>query len=197
MLHLGCVDEHLTVARYGTGGLLHQELANACESVVGVDISEAGLREIEQLVPGRYIHGDVEELEQLDLPQDIDLVVAAEVIEHLGAPARFLAGLRGYLAATGATAVITTPNAYSWRSFSAVALRRAEPVHADHRHLYSVATLGRSLAEAGLEVVELRVHNWACTATPAGRVASVVDKVVLRWEPRLAVGLVVEVEPSS
>lgn len=195
VLHLGCVDEHVTAARHGTGDLLHQELSAVATELVGVDLSRDGLDEIARLVPGRYLHGDVEHLELIDLPQEVDLVVAAELIEHLGAPSLFLEGLRTYLERTGATAVITTPNAYSWRHFLAVALRRPEPVHEDHRVLYSLTTLSRSLTAAGLGVERVLVHTWTGSTTTRGRAAALVDRAILRWQPLLAVGLLVEVAP--
>ena len=196
VLHLGCVDEHVTALRHGTGDLLHQELAAVATQLVGVDISSAGLREIEALVPGSYLHGDVERLDELDLPDEVDLVIAAELIEHLGAPALFLDGLCRYLRRTGATAVITTPNAYSWRHVATVAARRPEDVHEDHRLLYSLATLERSLRAAGLELRRVMVHSWRSSPSLRGRVASLIDRAILRWQPLLAVGLVVEVGPA-
>lgn len=196
VLHLGCVDEHFTEERARTGDLLHEELAKVATELTGVDISLDGLREIERLVPGRYIHGDVEHLDDLDLPE-VDLVIAAELIEHLGAPSHFLEGLRRYLDKVGAPAVITTPNAYSWRHFAFVAARRPEQVHEDHRLLYSLATLERSLAAADLEIHRLMVHTWRDSATLRGKAVGLVDRALLRWQPLLAVGLVAEVAPRG
>lgn len=196
VLHLGCVDEHETSARHGTGGLLHEQLDAVASELVGVDLSVDGLREIAGLVPGHYIHGDVEQLDSLDLPE-CDLVIAAEIIEHLGAPSLFLQGLHRYLVRTGATAVLTTPNAYSWRTLVAVALRRPDPVHPDHRLLFSLATLSRVLSDADLRVTRVAVHNWTHPTTWKGRVASAIDRAVLGWSPLLAVGLIVEVRATS
>lgn len=195
VVHLGCVDEHVTQQRHGTGDLLHQELAAVAADLVGVDLSRAGLEEIERLVPGRYLHGDVEHLDDLDLPEDTDLVVAAELIEHLGAPSHFLEGLHRYLVRTEATAIITTPNAYSWRHFATVAARRPEAVHEDHRLLYSLVTLERSLTAADLAIVRVMVHTWRDSRSLKGRLAAIVDRAILWWQPLLAVGLVIEVAP--
>jgi 2-polyprenyl-3-methyl-5-hydroxy-6-metoxy-1,4-benzoquinol methylase len=189
VLHLGCVDEHLTAARAGTGDLLHEELAKTARELTGVDISEDGIREISQLVPGSYVVGDVEELDSLDLPV-ADVVIAAELIEHLGSPARFLQGLRRYLAAHAATAIITTPNAYSWRAFASVAARRREVVHEDHRLVYSRATLVRTLEAEGLAVDRLLVHTWLVRGEATSRLAQGADRLLLRWNPELAVGLI-------
>lgn len=193
VLHLGCVDEHLTAARVGTGALLHEELAKVSRSLIGVDISAPGLATLERLVPGTYLLGDIEDLDRLDLP-DVDVVIASEVIEHLGSPGRFLCGLHDYLKDSSATALITTPNAFGWRAMSSFAFARRETVHPDHRLLYSPATLARAIELAGLELVDLFVHTWR--ADRQGVRKSLIDagdRALLRWNPWLGIGLVAEV----
>lgn len=196
VLHLGCVDDHLLEQRFGTERLLHAALAESGSEVTGVDISENGLEQIAAVVPGAYLHGDVEELSCLDLP-DFDVVVAGEIIEHLGRPGQFLEELRTVLERADASAIITTPNAYSWMGFSRFALRRREPTHPDHVALYSPVTLERALDQAGLEIVNFWAHRWTEGSKLRHRLRNIVDNTVLKWSPWLAVGLVVEVKPRS
>jgi predicted TPR repeat methyltransferase len=196
VVHLGCADERLTSARAGTGNLLHEELARVASSLIGVDLSEDALSELERLVPGRYLVGDVERLSELDLPSECDVVLAPELIEHLGRPADFLVGMRSYLARSGARGVITTPNAYSWTHFVRFAGGRREWVHPDHRALYSPATLRKTLEAAGLRVVDVGVHRWDRRARGRDMALEVLDRALLRWNPWLGVGLVVEVAPA-
>jgi 2-polyprenyl-3-methyl-5-hydroxy-6-metoxy-1,4-benzoquinol methylase len=195
VVHLGCVDEGLTSDREGTGDLLHQELAATARSLVGVDISPDGLDVLRALVPGDYIEGDVLRLTELDLPESCDLVIAAELIEHLRAPSVFLEQLRTYLESTGATALLTTPNSYSWIHWWRFALTRAEDVHPDHLLLYSPTTLKTAIERAGLEIRNMWMHRWSRRGI--GRIAARgADAVVLRWNPHLAVGFVIEVVPA-
>lgn len=194
VVHLGCVDEGLTEQRAGTGNLLHQELAQVAKMLVGVDLSEVGIEALRAFVPGDYIVGDVEEMGSLPLPDRADLVIAAELIEHLGSPARFLTGLREYLVTSGATAIVTTPNAYSWEYETKFALGRREWVHPDHLCLFSPITLLHSLKEAGLRPIAFFAHSWQGEGSA---VRSIVDRVLLRWNPLLAPGLVVEVQPEQ
>jgi predicted TPR repeat methyltransferase len=193
VLHLGCVDDQLTVQRLASGRLLHKLLADRADTIIGVDISERGLEILADAIPGPYIVGDVERLDDLDLP-DVDLVIAAEIIEHLGSPAAFLEGLGRYLARTGATAIITTPSAFSWRTLAAFVFSRRELVHPDHRLVYTPTTLRRTIELAGLETTSMSAHVWR-DARPGlrQRAIDLVDRVVLRWNPWLAVGLIAEV----
>lgn len=197
VLHLGCADEGLTATRAGTGLLLHQELARCAKRLIGVDISAESLQMLGEIVPGEYVTGDIEEMDGLDLPP-VDLVIASEVIEHLGSPGRFLAGLQRYLDRTGASAIITTPSAYSWRALATLLLRRRDRVHPDHLVVFTPVTLVKSLERAGLTVSSFKVHVGSERPRSAvGRVAVLLDKLILRINPFLGVGLVVEVTPSG
>jgi len=159
VLHLGCVDEGLTAERSGTGALLHEELNLVASDLVGVDLSSAGLKELGAIVPGSYVHGDVEHLGLLQLPA-CDLVIAAELIEHLGSPHLFYAELRRYLVWSGASAVLTTPNAHGWVGQLRFAVTRRELVHPDHVLVYTPTTLDRSLRASGLLPTGWWSHAW-------------------------------------
>lgn len=197
VLHLGCVDDGLTDVRAGTGLLLHEELARTSLELTGVDISEAGIARLQQIVPGRYVVGDVEHFEDLDLP-DVDLVIAAEVIEHLASPGLFLHGLHVYLETSGATAVITTPSAYSWRGLVTLVFNRRDRVHPDHLLMYSPVTFVKALERAGLEVTSFRIHAGSeRQRSLPGRIAMLLDRLALRINPFLGIGMVVEVAPSQ
>ena len=194
--HLGCVDEPLTNERIGTGELLHEELDRTAGALVGVDISADGIERLRAVVPGSYVCGNIEELDVLPI-SDIDLVLAAEVIEHLPSPGRFLSSLATVLAREGARGIITTPNAYSWRMGAQMYLRRREVVHPDHLLAYTPATLLRALDVAGLQLERLRVHSWSPGRGARKKVVTAIDRAALAWNPYLAVGLIVEVSPAG
>jgi SAM-dependent methyltransferase len=96
-----------------------------------------------------------------------DLVVAAEVIEHLhSAPAGVLAHLATWLRPGGAL-IVQTPNAVALHKRARMAAGRnpIEPIRADranpgHFHEYTVGELRAAAAEAGLEPVGVRVENY-------------------------------------
>lgn len=189
VLHLGCVDERQTEERAGTGELLHEELAKVASDLTGVDVSP-DLAMLEQLVPGRYVRGSVEALDELDLP-DCDVVFMPELIEHLGNPALALESLRRYLSRTGATAFITTPNAYSWAHITRFAFARSEWIHPDHRMLFSPTTLLTAIDSAGLSALKWWAYAW----DPRG-LKGLVDRLLYAWNPWLAPGMAVQVKAS-
>lgn len=87
------------------GTLLHEGF-----HVTGVDVSQTGIDLCRRAYPNGVFHvGSVTDNHFVDLVgADYDLIVAAEVIEHLYSPAAFLLNCRRALK-TGGSLIITTP----------------------------------------------------------------------------------------
>ncbi|HJR25989.1 MAG TPA: methyltransferase domain-containing protein [Acidimicrobiales bacterium] len=197
VVHLGCVDDRLTEVRLDAGLLLHARLGAVATHLVGVDISAPGIALLEERVPGEYRVGDVQDLASVPLPDDVEVVIASELIEHLPSPGLFLVGLRELLASRGATALITTPNAYGWVAAAKLALRRREPTHPDHVLVYSPYTLVHAVEAAGLRVDAFWMHDWRRPPGLVNRLRGSVAALVRRWNPYLSPGLVVRVSAAG
>lgn len=201
VLHLGCVDEHLTAERVGTGELLHEELGKTSTSLIGVDISKPGLDVISSLCPGEYVHGNVETMD-LSQFEGIELVVVAELIEHLGSPAMFFENLADFLRGSGASAILTTPNAFYWSAFLRFAVLGLELTHPDHRLYYSPTTLDKTLTDSDLVVQERYAHVWTgrsgagLLSRAKGVTLDTLDRLLIARRPWLAPGLVWVVKGS-
>lgn len=139
VLHVGCADHApLIQAKRDSGSYLHDLIAGSADSVTGLDVNDAALAEMRGL--------GIEELyTPATLPADrvFDLVIAADVIEHVADVGQFLRGLAAY----DAPILVTTPNAMRLRNRR---LWRAELVNTDHRYWFSPYTLARSLVDADL-----------------------------------------------
>ena len=100
MIDIGCGTGHLLAALV--------RLRPEIESVVGVDLADAGIRRLREVVP--EARGYVESIYDLDLEgEQFDLVLATEVLEHLRKPGEALDALRA-LCAPGGRVVITVPD---------------------------------------------------------------------------------------
>ncbi|MDQ3986525.1 MAG: methyltransferase domain-containing protein [Actinomycetota bacterium] len=107
-LHLGCVDDP---ERIGVDEWLHPRLVTTAGEVVGLDISQAGLKEMQDRgVDGAgLVTGDA-----MNLPfrkDTFDTVVAGEIIEHVGRPQDLVAE-GGRVLKPGGRLIITTPNPF-------------------------------------------------------------------------------------
>lgn len=141
---------------------LHAQIARVARRLVGVDISESGVRRARELGYEDSYAGDVEELSAVPFPRlNYDLILVPDVIEHLANPGRFLAELRAILT-DGADFILTTPSALSIRTLF-YPLIRTEVVHPDHNFYYSPTTLATLLRKNGLATREIWLYSsvWA------------------------------------
>lgn len=144
VLHVGCADHApLIEEKRKQGTYLHDALTQVAEHVVGLDTNEAALEDMRRLGLTGLYHPSY-------LPSDLafDLIVAADVIEHVGDVDSFLRSLHVH----DCEILVTTPNALrmanrlSWRS---------ELVNTDHRYWFSPYTLSKAIREAGYEVTNV------------------------------------------
>ena len=211
VLHLGCTNWPYTAESERAGTLLHRSLGTAAGELAGLDSDPDGLAALAALGFDHLLLGDLEHLDAArwfdpsgvgasSAPIDpFDLVIAGEVLEHLGSPAALLEGVRPLLAA-GGELIVTVPNAYCAFRFASYAVSRRrgnpEPVHPDHVAYYSEATLGRLLDDTGYEVLELAFYDLGREhRATAPRSWRVVNDLAMRVAPQLADGIVVRCRP--
>lgn len=119
VLHLGCVgntdlrsDERVRLA----GTTLHWKLSAEAE-VVGVDYSADVIEEYRrQNIFHNIVPGNVELLREVKLLGLFDVVVAADIIEHLSNPGALLEGIKLFCH-DKSRILITTPNAFGLPNF--------------------------------------------------------------------------------
>ena len=193
VLHLGCADMPYTLRR--GEDLLHRRLANVTrpDMLWGLDISVEGVRILCEQGFDQIILGDVEEMGSELREMDFDVVLAGEIIEHVGNVGLFLQSLASVMTEK-TELVITTPNANSFKGFIHSMLRR-EKVHPDHNCYFSYRTLTQLLEKFELLPKEIYYYQEV-----EGRgLAKAIDKALsfATWlSPVWADGLVVRATPS-
>ena len=173
VLDLGCYDE-TSLVKEGTSHWLHGEIGRVAASVLGVDSADA--LPAEGLVTGdnsRIVRGDVMRLDGVARPEDLDVIVAGELLEHLPDALGFLSGLRRLFA--GRELVLTTPNATSLTNML-LGLTGRENNHPDHLQIYSLKTLNTLCRRAGYGDWEIRPYymtyaEMILRSGPAAKVA--------------------------
>jgi hypothetical protein len=131
------------VLHAGCAGPLHVELHKVCKRVYGLDQA-----------PARYPDDVVIDIEAEELPRygDVEVVLLAEIVEHLVSPGVLLWQIREQY--PQCEVIVTVPNAYS-ASAQAWVQRGFENVNADHVAWYSYQTLGTLLKKCGFTI-----HEW-------------------------------------
>ncbi len=98
----------------GTGIMITLPLASLGYQVTGIDIDRSSIETVRGINP--YANAKFRQAGAADLlaaGERYDVIIAAEVLEHIAAPLTFLRTLRGLLTPRG-TLILTTPNGYGW-----------------------------------------------------------------------------------
>ncbi len=158
VLHLGCTNWPYTLESLENNMLLHRELEQIADHVVGLDADEQGIETLRENGSVNLHTADLERLDLLELDETFDVIVAGEMIEHLNNPGLFLNGIKRFMNAE-TDLVLTTINAYCGMRFWQYGLKgkrgTQEPVHPDHVAYYSYSTL-----KLLIERHEMRVEKF-------------------------------------
>ena len=146
----------LSILDLGCGnGSLTQQLAQVGYSMTGVEESASGIELARQYAPDcNFIQANIYELPNEDLEQAFDVVIAAEVIEHLLYPRELIRTVKKCLK-PGGHLVVTTPYHGYWKNLALALLgkgdRHFNPLwDGGHVKFFSVNTLTQLLEEEGL-----------------------------------------------
>lgn len=159
VLHLGCVDEGLTLERIKNKSLLHLQLLEIAKEVWGVDISENGIKTLENQGIGNLVVGDIEHIDQISelKNEKFDIILLTEVLEHLNNPGLFLTNVKKIFGQE-TIMIITVPNGLRFTGLGSV-IKGYEFVHPDHNYWFSYKTLCTLLQKNHFQIEEIRVYT--------------------------------------
>jgi SAM-dependent methyltransferase len=172
VLHLGCANYPFTQKSIDDDMLLHFDLQKSAERVYGFDFDQPGLDILEANGAKDLYRADLEKLEDVDLHETFDVIVAGEMIEHLNNPGLFLQGIQRFM--TGdSRLILTTVNAYCGMRFLWYGLRGKggvqEPVHPEHVAYFSYSTLSVLVKRFGLTVEDFMFYDIGREHRPHNR----------------------------
>lgn len=154
VLHLGCVgntdlppDERVRLAQSS----LHWKLT-AQADVVGIDYSAEVIEEYRrQNIFHNIIAGNVQLLQEVKLEGLFDVVIAADIIEHLSNPGALLEGIKPFCN-TASRILITTPSAFGLPNFIKFLLGHFRDGE-EHVMTFNFDNINNLLKRHGYEVV--------------------------------------------
>ncbi len=162
VLHIGCTDSPITTDKIANRELLHFKLSAVAKQIIGLDIDQEGIETLSKLMPDHtfLFHS----AEKLDSCQELsekrfDIIVAADVIEHMSNIGLFLEGATKLLEPQGKL-LIATPQSFSIKRMIPMLLMGYEYVHEDHIGYFSVATLIRLLSRYGMQISQVYMFQW-------------------------------------
>lgn len=195
VLHLGCTNWPYTLESLENKMLLHRDLEQIASHLVGLDADEQGIKTLKEQGSKNLYKADLEHLDELDLDEKFDVIVAGEMIEHLSNPGLFLNGIKRFMNAE-TQLVLTTINAYCGMRFWLYGLRgksgKQEPVHPDHVAYYSYSTLKLLVERHEMHVEKFLFYDVGKEHRPHNRwFLNLVNDVSVKVAPQWADGLIV------
>jgi SAM-dependent methyltransferase len=149
VLDLGCAGEG--EGAYLRDNWLHARLVAAADSCVGLDHNEEAIKNIKSR-GYNAVSGDAQDFIS---EQSFDVVVAADVLEHLHDFKGFFASLRQCLKEDGRL-IITTPNPWFFLRFMRCIVKRDGGVNPDHVVWFCAGSIRELLNRYGFDIEELQ-----------------------------------------
>ncbi len=194
VLHLGCTNWPYTHDALAADMLLHVELGHVAKELYGFDYDQEGIDVLQANGFSNLYRANLEKLEEVDLDETFDVIVAGEMIEHLNNPGLFLNGIKRFMN-DDTQLVITTINAYSGMRFVIYGLLgkggEVEPVHPDHVAYYSYSTLKLLLDRHGFEVGRFAYYDLGVEHRQFnGRLRNLLNDASVMIAPQWADGII-------
>ena len=152
VLDIGCIGHSAQKIR--SEEWLHRHICRHANQVVGLDFAEAQVK-ILQAEGYDIVVGDAEDF---DVGQRFDRIVAAELIEHLLNPGKFLHCAKNHLKSDGIL-ILTTPNPFYPKRILEILIQGKVNVHPEHTMWYCPQTLEVMLKLADYREVNVTTFN--------------------------------------
>jgi 2-polyprenyl-3-methyl-5-hydroxy-6-metoxy-1,4-benzoquinol methylase len=194
VLHLGCTNYPYTKEALENDMLLHFELDKTASELYGFDFDERGLEILRDSGVKNLYRADLEKLEEVDLDETFDVIIAGEMIEHLSNPGLFLRGIKRFMN-KDTDLIITTINAYCAFRFIIYGLRGKgganEPVHQDHVAYYSYKTLNLIIERENLRVKKFYFYDIGVEHRPFNRwFYNLFNDICVKISPQMCDGVI-------
>ena len=193
VLHIGCCATPACKEECEKGTLLHLNLLKSASELWGLDMCREDITFLQdQYQVENLVVGDAELIDQLFPPGAFDVIVAGELIEHLGNPGLFLVGARGLLAPEG-TIIVSVPNGIAFRR-GLKSLSGRETVHPDHNFYFSRKTLSQMLLSCGYEMVDIHGFRMKRSEFFGAWISDLFASMFSQWACE---GIIATARPSS
>ena len=168
VLDLGCVDHSAEVALGLGEDWLHARIKRVATSVVGVDQLADAAAELNSL--GFDIR--VDDVQDFDLGQTFDVIVAGDLIEHLSNIGQFLDAVSRHMH-PGSIFIITTPNPFNLEQAMNGIFRNKTFVNEEHTVAIDPKAMHQLIERSPMTIVDF---SWIDT-----RFHFRLEKVAARW----------------
>ena len=192
VLDLGCV-EHEIEEEKKTEWWLHGLIKKKASKLQGVDYDKEAIKELNE----KGYSVCFANVEDMDLGETYDVVMAGELFEHLTSHRLFLESVAKHLNGNGRL-VMSVPNANSLNYFAQTIVFGHETDAWDHSAFFTPMTMHNMLTKCGFEVEEIILYQPKATFQHENKMNNLLGKISNRVQqavcwlfPSLARGLIV------
>ena len=148
VLDIGCV--HHDPENYKSKYWLHKAIREVARDVTGIDLYKDGVEYLRQ----RGFNIEVSDAQCFDLNKKFDVIVAADLIEHLEDFGGFLESCKKHMR-KDSRLILSTPNPWYWRNFVKAGLSKEVSNNPEHTCWLCVRTLRQLLERHELVIGEI------------------------------------------
>lgn len=192
VLNVGAAGNAQYYMDHGHDGWLHARLAQVAAHLVGLDLDETEVGAANAMgfcvLPGNC--------EDAALDKRFDLIVLADVLEHVDNPTRALQNLMAHLN-PGGKIVITTPNATFFGNVTNALLRRGPNIYWDHVNLYAPENVQALCDRHGWRLSHTAMYSLTDARSTATKIKSAIIRVAAGLFPRLHAAFICIIEPAD
>ena len=149
VLDIGCVQHHPQA--YKSRFWVHKAVKAIAKSILGLDLHEEGVKVL-QAQGFNVIFADAEDFA---LDRQFDVIVAGDVIEHLGDLNGFITSCKKHLR-PGGRLLVSTPNPWYWRNIVKSALHKEVLNNPEHVVWICPRLLRQLVRRHGMDVGEIQ-----------------------------------------
>jgi 2-polyprenyl-3-methyl-5-hydroxy-6-metoxy-1,4-benzoquinol methylase len=164
VLDIGCV-QHDPQA-YRSRFCVHKAVAKVARGVIGLDLHEEGVK----VLRAQGFNVIVANAESFALDRKFDVIVAGDIIEHLGNLNGFLLSCKSHLTPQGRL-LVSTPNPWYWRNIVKAVLSKEVNNNPEHVCWICPRTLRQLVRRHGMDVgaIEFGSRYWRDRLMPLPR----------------------------
>ncbi|MBE9065392.1 methyltransferase domain-containing protein [Leptolyngbya cf. ectocarpi LEGE 11479] len=188
VLHVGCTDYPFFEDALRHGYLLHDKVTKVAQHVVGIDIAQNDIDAMKshgydvRLIDAENMFGYLE-------LEEFDVILLADVIEHIANPGKVIHESIKALNGKGSI-IITVPNALGIIRFLK-SFFKYEQVHPDHLAYYSSGTLEAFALNFKLKIEELAWYQFEVRdKRPIVYLSAAIERVITTFFPWQAEGCI-------
>ncbi|MEG3619393.1 class I SAM-dependent methyltransferase [Magnetovibrio sp. PR-2] len=190
VLNVGAAGNARYYRDHGHDGWLHARLNGVASELVGLDLDQEEVNAANAL--GFAVK--LGNCEVADLGQTFDLIILADVLEHVDNPTRALQNLMTHLNPSGKI-VITTPNATFFGNVTNALLRRGPNVYWDHVNLYTPENIQALCDRHGWRLSRSAMYSLTDARTTTNTIKSAIIHMAAGLFPRLHAAFLCIIEP--